>query len=72
LFGDIGPLVKATLQRPGMAEVVYTRREDALRAVDVYHNRQLDGLPMHCTLATSYDGRQENDAPVKMRYVSAA
>ena len=72
MFGDIGPLVKATLQRPGMAEVVYTRREDALRAVDVYHNRQLDGLPMHCTLATNYDGRQENDTPAKIRYVSDA
>ena len=59
---------KATLQRPGMAEVVYARREDAMRAVDVYHNRQLDGLPMHCTLAAHFDGRQENAAPIKTRY----
>lgn len=41
--------MRASLQRPGIAEVVYVRRDDALRAVDVYHNRQLDGLL--CTAA---------------------
>ena len=71
LFGDIGPLMKSTLQRPGVAEVVYAHREDALRAVDVYHNRQLDGLPMHCALAANYEGRQEKEMmPVlKSRYL---
>lgn len=50
LFEDIGTLVVSRLVRPGTAEVVYARLEDALRAVDVYHNRQLDGQPMKCML----------------------
>lgn len=54
LFGDVGTLVRASLQRPGSAEVYYLRREDALKAVDVYHNRQLDGLPMRCNLGPTY------------------
>jgi len=57
LFGDVGPLMKASLQRPGMAQVIYVHREDALRAVDVYNNRQLDGLPMHCALAAAFEPR---------------
>jgi len=57
LFGDVGPLMKASLQRPGMAQVIYVHREDALRAVDVYNNRQLDGLPMHCNLAATFEAR---------------
>lgn len=69
LFGDVGPLVRASLQRPGIAEVVYVRRDDALRAVDVYHNRQLDGLPMHCSMGAVFEPRRET-APVsaKPRY----
>ena len=55
----MGPLVRASLQRPGVAEVVYVRRDDALRAVDVYHNRQLDGLPMHCSMGAIYEPRRE-------------
>ncbi|XP_049830010.1 uncharacterized protein LOC126270205 isoform X2 [Schistocerca gregaria] len=53
LFEDIGTLVVSRLVRPGTAEVVYARLEDALRAVDVYHNRQLDGQPMKCMLVNS-------------------
>lgn len=52
-------MIRASLQRPGIAEVVYVRRDDALRAVDVYHNRQLDGLPMHCSMAAVYEPRRE-------------
>lgn len=66
LFGDVGPLLKASLQRPGIAEVVYVRRDDALRAVDVYHNRQLDGLPMHCSMGAVFEPRRET-APVAMK-----
>lgn len=36
--------------RSGVAEVIYERRADAIQAVDVYHNRQLDGRPMKCDL----------------------
>ena len=52
--------MKAALQRPGMAEVIYVHREDALRAVDVYNNRQLDGLPMHCNIGSTFEGRRDN------------
>lgn len=33
-----------------MAEVAYKLEKDAIDAVEIYHNRQLDGLPMKCTL----------------------
>ena len=66
LFGDVGSLSKASLQRPGIAEVDYVRRDDALRAVDVYHNRQLDGLPMHCSMGAVFEPRRET-APVAMK-----
>lgn len=36
--------------RPGTAEVIYKNMEDAVKAVDTYHNRQLDGQPMKCLL----------------------
>lgn len=36
--------------RSGVAEVVYRNYKDAVKAVDVYHNRQLDGQPMKCML----------------------
>lgn len=41
------------LVRPGTAEVVYQLHKDAVKAVDVYHNRQLDGQPMKCMLVNS-------------------
>ena len=53
LFEDIGPLVTSRLVRPGTAEVVYQLHKDAVKAVDAYHNRQLDGQPMKCMLVNS-------------------
>lgn len=50
LFEDIGPLVTSHVVRPGTAEVIYKYQKDAKRAVDAYHNRQLDGQPMKCML----------------------
>ncbi|CAG9783790.1 unnamed protein product [Diatraea saccharalis] len=52
LFGDVGGMVESRLVRPGTAEVIYKTQEDAQRAVDLYHNRQLDGQPMNCLLVT--------------------
>jgi len=43
-------LLESKVIRPGVAEVVYNRRADAIQAVDVYHNRQLDGRPMKCDM----------------------
>lgn len=50
LFEDIGELLSSKVIRPGTAEVVYKLHKDAVKAVDVYHNRQLDGQPMKCLL----------------------
>ncbi|KAJ8947727.1 hypothetical protein NQ318_017988 [Aromia moschata] len=50
LFEDIGQLLAAKLVRPGIAEVIYKNLKDAQKAVDTYHNRQLDGQPMKCLL----------------------
>lgn len=50
LFEDIGQLTEARLVRPGVAEVIFKGLKDAEQAVDTYHNRQLDGLPMKCLL----------------------
>lgn len=50
LFEDIGDLLESRLVRPGVAEVIYRSLKDAEKAVDAYHNRQLDGQPMNCLL----------------------
>ena len=50
LFGDIGPLKRARLNEAGEAEVVFVNKSDADRAVDNYHNRQLDGKAMKCQI----------------------
>jgi len=50
LFGDIGALRRAKLVNPGHAEVTFINKTDAARAVEIYHNRQLDGKPMKCTM----------------------
>merc|ERR1711874_384678 len=46
LFGDIGAVRRAKLVTPGHAEVTFVNKRDALKAVEIYHNRQLDGKPM--------------------------
>merc|ERR1712223_836587 len=54
LFGDVGPLRRVKMMlAPGSAEIVFLNKEDADRAIEVYHNRQLDGQPMKCQLVTS-------------------
>ncbi|KAM7348524.1 uncharacterized protein ACRADG_007795 isoform 2-T2 [Cochliomyia hominivorax] len=50
LFEDIGELIDSRIVRPGVAEVIYKSLVDAEKAVDTYHNRQLDGQPMKCLL----------------------
>lgn len=50
LFGDIGALKRAKVPKPGFAEVVFVNKADAMKAVDIYHNRQLDGKAMKCNL----------------------
>ncbi|XP_066598430.1 polymerase delta-interacting protein 3-like [Prorops nasuta] len=50
LFEDVGELLVSRLVRPGIAEVIYKTMKDATKAVETYHNRQLDGHPMKCLL----------------------
>ncbi|KAL3876575.1 hypothetical protein ACJMK2_034409 [Sinanodonta woodiana] len=57
LFGAIGAMKKARLVKPGMAEIVYVKKEDSLNAVQKYHNRELDGMPMQVKLVTPASAR---------------
>lgn len=57
LFEDIGYLVYAKMIRSGVAEVAYTSQKDAAKAVEYYNNRQLDGLPMKCTMVASKEAQ---------------
>lgn len=52
LFGVVGVLKSCKIVHPGTAEVVYTIKEDAITAFARYHNRNLDGQPMHCKLSS--------------------
>ena len=54
-------MVLLQLVNPGHAEVTFVNRADAVKAVEIYHNRQLDGKPMKCQLVGSnkyYDNHQ--------------
>lgn len=60
LFGDVGALKRAKVASPGSAEVVFVNRSDAQKAVEIYHNRQLDGKAMKCQMV----GTGGMEAPV--------
>jgi len=66
LFGDIGALRRAKLIAPGHAEVTFVNRKDALKAVEIYHNRQLDGKPMKCILTSQTGGNVGERAGFKL------
>ncbi|XP_051898998.1 polymerase delta-interacting protein 3 [Pristis pectinata] len=50
LFCVCGALKRARLVHPGVAEVVFVRKDDAITAYKKYNNRCLDGQPMKCNL----------------------
>ncbi|OXB60391.1 hypothetical protein ASZ78_001217 [Callipepla squamata] len=50
LFCVCGALKRARLVHPGVAEVVFVKKEDAITAYKRYNNRCLDGQPMKCNL----------------------
>jgi len=52
LFRSMGPIVTAMFVSPGNALVTYHRKNDAIKAVETYHLRLLDGQPMTCVLLT--------------------
>lgn len=66
LFGDIGALRRAKLVNPGHAEVTFVNRVDAVKAVEIYHNRQLDGKPMKCQLVGSNNPVASGGATMKL------
>jgi len=66
LFGDIGALRRAKLVNPGHAEVTFVNRADAVKAVEIYHNRQLDGKPMKCQLVGSNNPVASGGATLKL------
>lgn len=70
LFADIGELLESRVVRPGVAEVIYERRADAIQAVDVYHNRQLDGRPMKCDMVRN-PGSNSGPIPGTSRRMSS-
>jgi RNA recognition motif-containing protein len=61
LFGDVGELVSARLQRgpngrsAGAASVCYVSMKDALEAVKRYNGVPLDDMPLKITLASSQE-----------------
>ena len=63
LFGDIGAIKRAKVTTPGTAEIVYVSKPDAVKAVEVYHNRQLDGKPMKILCTTSDVASLESPRP---------
>lgn len=48
LFSVFGELDASRVIRPGVAEVIYTKLEDAEVASDIYHKRRLDGQRIEC------------------------
>ncbi|KAG1668721.1 polymerase delta-interacting protein 3 [Nymphon striatum] len=53
LFSGMGELESVKMDLPGSAVVCFDQVSDALRAVNAYHNRSLDGQPMQCRLLSS-------------------
>ncbi|XP_071132226.1 uncharacterized protein [Mytilus edulis] len=51
LFGAVGAMKRARLIKEGIGEVMYVQKEDATKAIQKYHNRELDGIPMQVKLA---------------------
>lgn len=56
----MGVILKYGVIKPGFAEVIYERRDDAIQAVDIYHNRLLDGRPMKCDLVSDVGSSSES------------
>lgn len=67
LFEDIGELCESRLVRPGVAEVIFRNLKDAEKAVDTYHNRQLDGQPMKCLLVNPRSSNKPTAPAIKTK-----
>lgn len=72
LFEDLGELYDSRLVRPGIAEVVYKNQKDAEKAVETYHNRQLDGQPMKCLLVNPRSSSKPTAPAIKIMSSSSS
>ena len=52
-----------TIIAPGVAEVVFKYKDDALEAFKKYNQRNLDGQPMICKLQATSRGRGPMHTP---------
>uniref|UniRef100_T1IH32 RRM domain-containing protein n=1 Tax=Strigamia maritima TaxID=126957 RepID=T1IH32_STRMM len=66
LFGEIGDLRRASLGKSGTAEILFMRPADAQKACDVYHNRQLDGIPMNLKISCNFGGFRSDSMPSRV------
>jgi hypothetical protein len=57
LCGAVGSLETVSMAAPGVAEVVFKYKDDALEAFKKYNQRNLDGQPMICKLQATSRGR---------------
>ena len=57
LCGAVGPVEAILMPAPGMAEVIFKFKDDALEAFKKYNQRNLDGQPMMCKLQTTSRSR---------------
>lgn len=53
----VGALDSVYMHAPGIAEVVFKYKDDALEAYKKYNQRNLDGQPMHCKLTPASRSR---------------
>lgn len=53
----MGPLEGVYITAPGVAEVVFKYKDDALEAFKKYNQRNLDGQPMMCKLTAASRAR---------------
>ncbi len=49
----MGPVESVQMTHPGIAEVVFKYKDDALEAYKKYNQRNLDGQPMVCRLQST-------------------
>ncbi len=57
LCGAVGPLEGVYMAAPGVAEIVFKYKDDALEAYKKYNQRNLDGQPMMCKLSAASRSR---------------
>ena len=53
----VGSLDGVYMHAPGIAEVIFKYKDDALEAYKKYNQRNLDGQPMHCKLQAASRSR---------------